>query len=39
MLCDWKLNPHVRCLGLLYLRYSIDPNFLWAWMKRHILDH
>ncbi|CAK69597.1 unnamed protein product (macronuclear) [Paramecium tetraurelia] len=38
ILCDWKLNPYVRCLGLLYLRYSLDPNFLWGWMKRYILD-
>ncbi|CAD8103832.1 unnamed protein product [Paramecium sonneborni] len=37
-LCDWKLNPYVRCLGLLYLRYALDPNFLWGWMRRFILD-
>ncbi|KAM3137130.1 hypothetical protein pb186bvf_010676, partial [Paramecium bursaria] len=36
-LCDHK-NVYVRCIGLLYIRYAIDPNFLWTWMKRYILD-
>lgn len=38
VLLEYKQNPLIRCVGLLYLRYAIDPNFLWAWMKKYILD-
>lgn len=38
LLLEYRSNPFVRCVGLLYVRYAVDPNFLWGWMKKYILD-
>lgn len=37
-LTEYRANSYVRACGYLYIRYVCDPNFLWAWMKRYILD-
>lgn len=25
-------------MGFLYVRYAVDPNFLWAWVKKYVTD-
>lgn len=37
-LCDTRTNPYVRCIGFLYIRYCSEPQFLWSWMKKYLLD-
>lgn len=35
---DYKLNPMVRLAGFLYIRFCCDPEYLWAWLKKYLLD-
>ena len=37
-LIEYKLNPLVRCCGLLYVRLASDVNYLWLWFKKYLLD-
>ena len=35
---EYKLNPIVRCCGFLYIRYCCDPEYMWSWLRRYLLD-
>jgi hypothetical protein len=37
-LLDYYGNAYVRCCGLLYVRYACDPIYLWAWLRKSIMD-
>lgn len=28
----------VRLAGFLYIRFCCDPEYLWAWLKKYLLD-
>ncbi|KDO32416.1 hypothetical protein SPRG_02893 [Saprolegnia parasitica CBS 223.65] len=31
-------SPYIRCVGFLYLRYTMDPEELWAWFEPYLDD-
>ncbi|OQS00400.1 pre-mRNA-splicing factor 38B [Achlya hypogyna] len=31
-------SPYIRCVGFLYLRYTCDPEQLWAWYEPYLDD-
>jgi len=31
-------NPHVRCAGVLIVRYGLHPEQLWPWLGEYLLD-
>ena len=35
---EYKANTFVRSTGFLYIRYACDPEYLWAWFKKYLLD-
>jgi len=37
-LVEFKLSPYVRCTGLLYIRYCSDPEYIWSWMRKYLID-
>lgn len=37
-LLGFKKNPYVRCIGILYLRYTCPPDELWSWIGHYIDD-
>ena len=37
-LLEYKGNTYVRCVGFLYVRYCCDPEYLWDWVSKYLLD-
>mmetsp|Transcript_27103 Transcript_27103/g.38842 ORF Transcript_27103/g.38842 Transcript_27103/m.38842 type:complete len:335 (-) Transcript_27103:649-1653(-) len=37
MLCHPD-SVYIRCIGFLYLRYSVDPSTLWKWFEPYLYD-
>jgi len=35
---EYNGNTYVRCVGFLYLRYVCNPESLWDWFGKYILD-
>lgn len=37
-LLDYQGAPYVRCAGFLYLRFCCNPEHLWDWFGKYLLD-
>lgn len=37
-LLEFNGNPYVRCIGFLYIRYCCNPDYLWDWLYKYLLD-
>jgi len=35
---EFKLSPHIRALGFLYVRYVCEPSMIWAYTRKGLLD-
>jgi len=37
-LIEYKENAYVRCIAFLFLRYCCNPDHIWEWFGKYILD-
>ena len=35
---DYKANMFVRCSGFLFVRYCCNPDELWDWLGKYVVD-
>ena len=38
LMLDHVDSPYIRCIGLLYLRYAVDPSIIFSYMEPYLYD-